>query len=72
MPEIGLGIGREYREFNTWTREWLYWYDQQENRYPSPDEALQQEKARAEQAQQELEQIKARLQQQGINWEELI
>ena len=48
LTEIGLGIVREHREFNTWTREWLYWYDQQGNCYPSPDEAFQQAEAKAE------------------------
>ncbi|MGB7521747.1 MAG: Uma2 family endonuclease [Spirulinaceae cyanobacterium] len=48
LPEIGLGIGRECREFNSWTREWLYWYDQQGNRYLPTIELLQQLRGRTE------------------------
>ncbi|NEQ19529.1 MAG: hypothetical protein F6K28_07750 [Microcoleus sp. SIO2G3] len=48
MPEIGLGIGRGMGTYSGWTREWLYWYDAAGNRYPSPDEAVEQERSRAE------------------------
>ncbi len=41
MPEIGLGIGRERGIYPGFTRECLYWYDQNGNRYPTPEEQLQ-------------------------------
>ncbi len=61
LPEVGLGIGRERREFNTWTREWLYWYNEEGKRYPSPDEAFQIERVRAteERLKAEEERLKA-------------
>ena len=65
LPEIGLGIGRETGTFEGWRRQWLYWYDQQGNRFPSPDE-------RAQQAQQELEQERQRAEQEQRLREELI
>jgi hypothetical protein len=37
MPEIGLGIGYEQGTHEGWSREWLYWYDQQGNRFPAPE-----------------------------------
>lgn len=41
LPEVGLGIGRSpYQDGNT-TVEALYWYDQQGNRYLTPEEQLQ-------------------------------
>ena len=43
MPEIGLGIGTEVGTFQGVTREWLYWYDEQGNRYSSPEAPPQQE-----------------------------
>ncbi|AFY70402.1 protein of unknown function DUF820 [Thalassoporum mexicanum PCC 7367] len=43
MPEVGLGIGRDIGIFNGWEREWLFWYDQDGNRYPSPVEVIQQQ-----------------------------
>ncbi len=53
MPEIGLGIGREQGTFQGRTREWLFWYDQDGNRYQAPEEQLQN--------------LLTRLQQQGID-----
>jgi Uma2 family endonuclease len=41
MPEINLGIGRARGTYQGLTREWLYWYDQNGNRYPTPEEQLQ-------------------------------
>jgi hypothetical protein len=38
MPEIGLGIGRSMGRYCGLQREWLYWYDQEGNRYPNPEE----------------------------------
>ncbi|BAZ49133.1 hypothetical protein NIES4103_17440 [Nostoc sp. NIES-4103] len=53
MPEIGLSIGREQGTYQGRTREWLYWYDDNGNRYQTPEEQLQN--------------LLARLQQQGID-----
>ena len=53
MPEIGLGMGKDRGTYQGLTREWLYWYDQNSNRYPTPEEQLQQ--------------LLAKLQQQGID-----
>ncbi|MDZ8024822.1 MAG: Uma2 family endonuclease [Nostoc sp. DedQUE11] len=53
MPEIGLGLGREQGTYQGRTREWLFWYDENGNRYQTPEE--------------QLENLLARLQQQGID-----
>jgi hypothetical protein len=53
MPEIGLGIGREEGTYQGRMREWLYWYDEHGDRYSTPEEQLQN--------------LLARLQQQGID-----
>jgi Uma2 family endonuclease len=53
MPEIGLGMGKDRGTYQGLTREWLYWYDQNSNRYPTPEEQLQQ--------------LLVKLQQQGID-----
>ncbi|MEH2184261.1 Uma2 family endonuclease [Nostoc sp.] len=53
MPEIGLGIGREQGTYQGRIREWLYWYDEYGNRYSTSEEQLQN--------------LLARLQQQGID-----
>lgn len=48
MPEINLGIGRGQGILEGWQREWLYWFDQQGNRYLSPAEVAKQECAARE------------------------
>ena len=53
MPEISLGIGREQGTYQGRTREWLYWYDENGTRYTTQEEQLQN--------------LLARLQQQGID-----
>jgi Uma2 family endonuclease len=60
MPEIGLGIGRERGTYQGLTREWLYWYDQNGNRYLTPEEV-------AIRQQQQLQELLAKLQQKGID-----
>lgn len=75
MPEIGLGIGRMRQAqasltqgtYEGWTREWLYWYDQDDNKYPTPEEVAQQQRQRAEEAEQQLELLVARLREKGID-----
>jgi Uma2 family endonuclease len=48
MPEIGLGIGSERASYDDLTREWLYWYDQNNHRYPTPYERANLERQRAD------------------------
>jgi Uma2 family endonuclease len=55
IPEINLGIGRERGTYLGRTREWLYWYDQQGNRLPSPEEVAQRESDRAAMAEKRAE-----------------
>jgi Uma2 family endonuclease len=38
MPELGLGVGRSVGTHSGLQREWLYWFDEQGNRYPTPEE----------------------------------
>jgi Uma2 family endonuclease len=56
MPEIGLGIGSERASFDRLTREWLYWYDENNRRYPTPDEQIEQQRQRAISADRLIEQ----------------
>lgn len=67
LPEIGLGIGREVGIFEGWRREWLYWYDQQGNRFPSPDERMQQAQQELEQEQRFREDLLRKLRSRGID-----
>ena len=68
MPELGLGIGTAQGQHQGYTREWLYWYDQQGNPYPAPGNVIEQERQqtqrerqRAERAERQLAQLSAKL-----------
>ena len=78
MPEVGLGIGCEQGSHEGDTREWLYWYNQQGDRLPAPDNVIEQERQRAERFQQQLEQERRlreelldRLRERGINLDDI-
>lgn len=38
MPEVGLGLGRDRGTYQGMTRECLYWYNENGQRYPTPEE----------------------------------
>ncbi len=61
MPELGLGIGREFGNYTGCEREWLYWYDREGNRYPTPEENRDLQQERAERAEQRAEQAELEL-----------
>jgi Uma2 family endonuclease len=67
LPEVGLGIGREQGSYGGWTREWLYWYNQEGDRFPSPEERAEQAEQRAEQERQRAEQLARRLREMGVD-----
>jgi len=64
LPEIGLGIGCERGNYSGVTREWLYWYNQEGKRYPTPQEWILQETQRAQQETQRAQQETQRAQQE--------
>jgi Uma2 family endonuclease len=63
LAEIGLGIGCERGNYCGLTREWLYWYDESGNRYPTPEEQIKQAQKRAELAEQNAQAAARRAQQ---------
>ena len=48
MPEIGLGIGRGIGTHGGLQREWLYWFNEQSDRYHSPEDAARVERQQRE------------------------
>ena len=60
LTELQLGIGRERGTHVGITRDWLYWYNQQGNRYLTAEERLQQ-------SQQKIQQLEEQLRRLGIN-----
>ena len=76
MAEIGLGIGRATSWSSGLEREVLYWYDEQGNRYLTPEELTEQERlranqerSRAENAEKQLATLLAKLKASGIDTE---
>ncbi|GAB4288039.1 MAG: Uma2 family endonuclease [Oscillatoriaceae cyanobacterium] len=74
MPEIGLGIGCERGNYSGVTREWLYWYDAEGQRYLTPEEKVKdaaqrasQEAQRASQEAQRADRLAQRLRELGID-----
>ncbi|WP_041226099.1 Uma2 family endonuclease [Crinalium epipsammum] len=60
LPEIGLGIGREEATHQGLRREWLYWYDQQGQRYLTPEELAKQEQQLRKQAEAKVREVEER------------
>ena len=78
MPEIGLGIGSERANYDDLTREWLYWYDENDKRYPTPyeqielaNQAIEQERQRADNADRAIEQERQQTEQERQRAERL-
>jgi len=84
LPEINLGIGRERGMYQGIEREWLYWYDEEGNRYLTPEEIVEEARKQANQAQLEanktveeaqlemqMQTLIAKLRQQGLTSEQL-
>ncbi|MDY6783518.1 MAG: Uma2 family endonuclease [Cyanobacteriota bacterium] len=78
MPEIGLGIGAERGDYGGIVREWLYWYDEAGQRFPTTEERVQQREQqaveatrRALEAEKRAQQLAERLRALGIDPETL-
>ncbi|HIK05610.1 MAG TPA: Uma2 family endonuclease [Trichormus sp. M33_DOE_039] len=67
IPELQLAIGVDVGIYGGWERDWLFWFNQEGERFPSPDERVEQAQKQAQQAQQELEDLRNRLKHRGID-----
>lgn len=65
MPEIGLGIGRARDIPNMDLPEVQCWFDESGRRYLIPEELAERERQRADAAQQQVEELLARLRELG-------
>ncbi|UFP97023.1 Uma2 family endonuclease [Gloeobacter morelensis MG652769] len=66
LPEIGLGLGYERCVYQGMEREWLFWYDEHGRRYLTPEERAAEAEQRAAEAEQRAhEESKLRQQAQG-------
>ncbi|MBD2513543.1 Uma2 family endonuclease [Nostoc sp. FACHB-973] len=66
IPEIALGIGTGEGIHEGWQRHWLYWFDEQGNRFPTPEELAEQASIRAQQESIRAQQESIRAQQESI------
>jgi len=48
LDKIGLGIGKEVGTYQQITREWLYWFDENGERFLTPEERSRQAESKAE------------------------
>ena len=64
IPELGLGIGHERSKQEGHTRQWLYWYDEQGQRYPAPENVIEQERQLRQQAERQRQQAEQQLERQ--------
>lgn len=67
IPELQLGIGVAAGIHKGWERDWLFWFDRTGDRFPTLDERIEQAQQQAQQAQQALQDLRYRLQQRGID-----
>ncbi len=67
LPEIGLGIGKERRTHQGITREWLYWYNEQGERYLTSEERTQAAEQRFLESEQRAQLLAEMLINLGIN-----
>ena len=74
LSEINLGIGREEGTYQGITREWLYWYNEQGEKYLTPEETildtqikLQSTENRANIAENRAKRLEELLRKQGID-----
>ncbi len=66
MPELGIGIGKQQYDHQGYDREWVFWYDEQNQRYPTPQEVADQAKEVARQEKARAKQEKARAKQDRL------
>ncbi|AFY71705.1 protein of unknown function DUF820 [Thalassoporum mexicanum PCC 7367] len=62
MPELVLGIGREWGTNYGWSREWLYWYDFRGYRYPTATEIAEKERLQTELARSQVFELQQQVQ----------
>jgi Uma2 family endonuclease len=71
MPEIGLGIGYERGEYCGIIRDWLYWYTENNQRYPTPIEQIKQGQIQIDRERDRSNRLAAKLRALGIDPDEV-
>jgi Uma2 family endonuclease len=71
MPEVGLGIGYERGDYCGITRDWLYWYTENNERYPTPSEQIKQGQMQIDRERDRSNRLAAKLRALGIDPDEV-
>lgn len=67
LSELGIGLGSERGCYLGIEREWLYWYDEQGQRYATPEERVEIESAKRQQAESKAAKLADKLRELGID-----
>ena len=78
FPELQIGIGRERYNYGGYDRDWLFWYDEQNQRYLTTRERMdiervraEEERVRADSAEERAQRLAERLRSLGVNPDEI-
>jgi Uma2 family endonuclease len=63
LPELAIGIGKERFDYQGYDREWMFWYNETNQRYPTAQEQVAQAQTQAQQAQAQAQQAETQVQQ---------
>jgi Uma2 family endonuclease len=72
LEEVGLAIGHERGTYQGITRDWLYWYDKEGLRYPTPEERAINAEGRATAAEGRAQRLAQELRRLGVDPDSLI
>jgi hypothetical protein len=67
LSQLNLGIGRAEGIYQGINREWLYWYDEEGERYLTPEERIISAQQQVLSAQQKAEKLAQKLRELGID-----
>ena len=67
LSEIYLGIGREEGTYQGITREWLYWYNEQGEKYLTPEETILDTQQKLQSTENRAKRLEKLLREQGID-----
>jgi Uma2 family endonuclease len=62
LPELAIGIGKERFDYQGYDREWMFWYNRTNQRYPTAQEQVRQAQAQAQEAQTQAQEAQTQAQ----------
>jgi Uma2 family endonuclease len=62
LPELAIGIGKERFDYQGYDREWMFWYNRTNQRYPTAQEQVRQAQTQAQEAQTQAQEAQTQAQ----------